>query len=232
LIRSEPHRPPHFEQGSPAVALDSVTRTFGAIAGMVRVSLRVERGEVLLVRGHNGAGKSTLLRVVATALSPTYGRGTVLGHDLVEGRHEIRRRTELVGHRTRLYEDLTAEENLRFTCALHGMDPGVVPEALARVGLDGFSHERVRGFSAGMRQRVALARAVLRDPDLLLLDDPYAGLDDLGRRVLDELISERPQRGRTTVVATHDPEASRLATRTALMDSGRLVAEPVEVSIG
>jgi ABC-type multidrug transport system ATPase subunit len=83
-----------------------------------------------------------------------------------------------------------------------------------------------------MRQRVALARAVLRDPDLLLLDDPYAGLDDLGRRVLDGLISERPERGRATIMATHDPEASRLATRTALMDSGRLVAEPVEVSIG
>ena len=214
------------------MALESVTRTFGAIAGMVRVSLRIDRGEVLLVRGHNGAGKSTLLRVVATALSPTYGRGTVLGHDLVEGRREIRRRTELVGHRTRLYEDLTAEENLRFTCVLHGVDPAVVPEALARVGLDGFNRDRVRGFSAGMRQRVALARAVLRDPDLLLLDDPYAGLDDFGRRVLDELISERAERGGTTVVATHDPEASGLATRTALMDSGRLVAEPVEVSIG
>jgi heme exporter protein A len=214
------------------VALDSVTRTFGANAGLVRVSLRVERGEVLLVRGHNGAGKSTLLRVVATALSPTYGRGTVLGHDLVDGRREIRRRTELVGHRTRLYEDLTAEENLRFTCALHGMDPAVVPDALARVGMDGYGRDWVRGFSAGMRQRVALARAVLRDPDLLLLDDPYAGLDDVGRGVLDELIAERSRLGRTTIVAAHDPEASRLATRTALMDSGRLVAEPVEVSIG
>jgi heme exporter protein A len=214
------------------VVLESVTRTFGAIAGLVRVSLRVERGEILLVRGHNGAGKSTLLRILATALSPTYGRGTVLGHDLVAGRREIRRRTELVGHRTRLYEDLTAEENLRFTGALHGLDPAGVPAALARVGLEGLDRDRVRGFSAGMRQRVALARAILREPDLLLLDDPYAGLDDRGREVLDGVIVEGAERGRTTLVATHDPEASRLATRTALMDAGRLVAEPAEVSTG
>jgi heme exporter protein A len=214
------------------VVLESVTRTFGAIAGLVRVSLRVERGEILLVRGHNGAGKSTLLRILATALSPTYGRGTVLGHDLVAGRREIRRRTELVGHRTRLYEDLTAEENLRFTGALHGLDPAAVPAALARVGLEGLDRDRVRGFSAGMRQRVAFARAILREPDLLLLDDPYAGLDDRGREVLDGVIVEGAERGRTTLVATHDPEASRLATRTALMDAGRLVAEPAEVSTG
>jgi heme exporter protein A len=214
------------------VVLVSVTRTFGAVAGLVRVSLRVERGEVLVVRGHNGAGKSTLLRVVATALSPTYGRGTVLGHDLVAGRREIRRRSELVGHRTRLYEDLIAEENLRFTCVLHGLDPRGVPAALDRAGLAGFGGERVGGFSAGMRQRVALARAILRDPDLLLLDDPYAGLDDDGRAVLDQVISERAERGRTTIVATHDPEASRLGGRTALMDSGRLVAEPAGVTAG
>jgi heme exporter protein A len=214
------------------VVLESVTRTFGAIAGLVRVSLRVERGEILLVRGHNGAGKSTLLRILATALSPTYGRGTVLGHDLVTGRREIRRRTELVGHRTRLYEDFTAAENLRFTGALHELDPAGVPAALDRVGLEGFEGDRVRGFSAGMRQRVALARAIFREPDLLLLDDPYAGLDDRGREVLDGVILERAERGRTTIVATHDPEASRLATRTALMDAGRLVAEPAEVSAG
>ena len=214
------------------MVLESVTRTFGAVAGLVRVSLRVDRGEVLVVRGHNGAGKSTLLRVVATALSPTYGRGTVLGHDLVAGRREIRRRSELVGHRTRLYEDLTAEENLRFTCVLQSLDPGAVPAALDRAGLTGFEGERVRGFSAGMRQRVALARAILRDPDLLLLDDPYAGLDDDGRAVLDQVISEGAERGRTTIVATHDPEASRLAGRTALMDSGRLVAEPAGVTAG
>jgi heme exporter protein A len=231
-------REPHGDRerpavaGTPAVFLDSVTRTFGLTPALLRVTLRVERGEVLLVRGHNGAGKSTLLRVVATALSPTYGRGAVLGHDLEAGREEIRRATELVGHRTRLYEDLTAEENLRFTCALHDLEATSVPEVLHHVGLEAAATERVRRFSAGMRQRVALARALLRDPELLLLDDPYAGLDAPARKVVDGAISDLRARGRTVVLATHDPEAAGLATRTALMDGGRLVAEPAEVAAG
>ena len=231
-------REPHGDRerpavaGTPAVVLDSVTRTFGLTPALVRVTLRVERGEVLLVRGHNGAGKSTLLRVVATALSPTYGRGAVLGHDLEAGREGIRRATELVGHRTRLYEDLTAEENLRFTCALHDLDATSVPDVLHHVGLESVATERVRRFSAGMRQRVALARALLRDPELLLLDDPYAGLDAPARKVVDGAISDLRARGRTVVLATHHPEAAGLATRTALMDEGRLVAEPAEVAAG
>jgi heme exporter protein A len=231
-------REPHGDRerpavaGTPAVVLDSVTRTFGLTPALVRVTLRVERGEVLLVRGHNGAGKSTLLRVVATALSPTYGRGAVLGHDLEAGREGIRRATELVGHRTRLYEDLTAEENLRFTCAVHDLDATSVPDVLHQVGLESVATERVRRFSAGMRQRVALARALLRDPELLLLDDPYAGLDASARKVVDGAISDLRARGRTVVLATHDPEAAGLATRTALMDGGRLVAEPAEVAAG
>ena len=223
-------REPPVATGAPAIVLDSVTRMFGLTPALVRVSLRVERGEVLLIRGHNGAGKSTLLRVIATALAPTYGGGAVLGYDLGAGREDVRRRTELVGHRTRLYEDLSAEENLRFTCALHSLDPGGVPEALARVGLTSVAGDRVRGFSAGMRQRVSLARALLRDPELLLLDDPYAGLDAEARKLVCGAISDRRDRGRTVVVATHDPEAARLASRTALMDGGRLVAEPAEVA--
>jgi heme exporter protein A len=221
--------PPAATEGS-AILLDSVTRMFGLTPALIRISLRVELGEVLLVRGHNGAGKSTLLRVIATALTPTYGRGTVVGYDLDAGREDIRRRTELVGHRTRLYEDLSAQENLRFTCTLHGIDPRRVPDALERVGLHSLGAERVRGFSAGMRQRVSLARALLRDPELILLDDPYAGLDSEARRVVDAVISDARDGGRTVVVATHDPEAARLATRTALMDGGRLVAEPAEVA--
>src|SRR5205823_5807439 len=140
--------------GAPAVALVGVTRMFGVIPGVVRVDLTVEPGEVVLIRGPNGAGKSTLLRIVATALSPTYGAGTVHGFDLLRGREEIRRRTELLGHRTRLYEDLTAAENLRFACVMHDVPPGGIPEALQQVGLADVAAERVRGFSQGMRQRL------------------------------------------------------------------------------
>jgi heme exporter protein A len=216
-------RQPAERDGAPAIALSGVTRVFGTHPAIVGVRLVVERGEVVLLRGPNGAGKSTLLRVIATALSPTWGGGTVLGLDLVRERALVRRRTELLGHRTRLYEDLTAAENLRFACALHGGDPGGVAEALERVGLEGVAGERVAGFSQGMRQRLALARASLRRAGVLLLDEPYAGLDAQARQVVDELVAAAGGSGRTVVLATHDPTGPRLASRTVEMEAGRLL---------
>lgn len=219
-------RPPHTGEGAAlAVSLSSVTRLFGLTPALVRVDLAVERGETLLVRGPNGAGKSTLLRVIATALSPTYGSGEVLGFDLDRGREEIRRRSELVGHRTRLYEDLTARENLRFACTLFGADPRDVPAVLERVGLAEVADERVRGFSQGMRQRLAVGRALLRSPELLLLDEPYTGLDGEARAIVDDAIVEARAGGRTVVLATHHPVPPDLTTRTVFMDGGRLYTE-------
>ncbi|MFL5798270.1 MAG: ABC transporter ATP-binding protein [Actinomycetota bacterium] len=211
---------------APAVELRSMTRVFGVTPAVVRVDLRVERGETVLLRGPNGAGKSTLLRVVATALSPTYGGGSVLGCDLLRDRVEIRRRVELLGHRTRLYEDLTAAENLRFACAMTGCPAAGVGEALERVGLADVADERVRGFSQGMRQRVAVARAVLRAPELLLLDEPYAGLDTEARDAVDRAVVDAREAGRTVLLATHDVGRGSIATRTVAMDGGRLVEEP------
>ena len=115
---------PHLPGGGRAVELRGVSRLFDYRPALVRVDLVVEVGEVLLVRGSNGAGKSTLLRVLATALSPSEGEGRVLGWDLRTERGEIRRRAEYVGHATRLYEDLSARENLRFVTKLWGPGPG------------------------------------------------------------------------------------------------------------
>jgi heme ABC exporter ATP-binding subunit CcmA len=217
-------RPDEGRAVPPAVGLNHVTRVFGVVPALVRVDLRVERGETLLVRGPNGAGKSTLLRIIATALSPTYGSGSVLGLDLATDREEIRRRVELLGHRTRLYEDLTAQENLRFACTLYGVDPAGIPSALERVGLTDAAGERVRGYSQGMRQRVAVARALLRSPELLLLDEPYAGLDAAAKEVVDDAIREAGRAGRTVILATHDPTRGAMAGRTVSMDGGRLLA--------
>ncbi len=205
-----------------AVELKGVTRLFGSAPAVVRADLRVERGETLVLRGPNGAGKSTLLRIVATALSPTYGSGSVLGFDLLTERDAIRARTELLSHRTRLYEDLTAAENLTFWCRLLGLDRSGVDTALDRVGLLEVAAERVRGFSQGMRQRVAVARTILRDPELLLLDEPYTGLDAEARHAVDDLMRGH---GRTVVVATHHPIPGDLQVRTLHVDGGRIVRE-------
>jgi ABC-type multidrug transport system ATPase subunit len=192
---------------------------------VVRADLRVERGEAVVLRGPNGAGKSTLLRIAATSLSPTFGGGTVLGFDLVTEREKIRARTELMTHRTRLYEDLTAAENLRLWCTLLGLGPEGVDGALDRLGLLEVSSERVRGFSQGMRQRVAIARTMLRRPELLLLDEPYTGLDAEARHAVDDLLRGAVAEGRTVVVATHHDAPQGLAIRTLHVDGGRVVRE-------
>jgi heme exporter protein A len=207
-----------------AVDLRGVTRLFGAAPALVRVDLAIERGEAVVLRGPNGAGKSTLLRIVATALSPTYGGGSVLGFDLADAREEIRRRSELLTHRTRLYEELTARENLELFADLLGIHHDVVQGALERVALADVADERVRTFSAGMRQKVAVARAIVRDPELLLLDEPTTGLDDAARSAVDEMMLHASRVGRTLVIATHHAVSSGLAARVVTLRNGSVEA--------
>jgi heme exporter protein A len=206
-----------------AVELSNVTRLFGSSPAVVRVDLSIDEGETVLLRGPNGAGKTTLLRVIATALSPTYGSGAVFGLDLVREREGIRRRTELLGHRTRLYEDLSPQENLLFTCRMFGVDRERVMPSLERVGLSRVCDERVRGFSQGMRQRVALARVLVRRPDLLLLDEPYSGLDEDAKDLVDDVVRETTTGSGTVVLATHDASRGGFASRTLRMETGKLL---------
>ena len=208
-----------------AVQLTRVTRLFDGLAAITQVSLQVGTGESVWLRGSNGSGKSTLLRVIATAISPTYGGGTVLGHDLTRGRARIRATTELVGHNTRLYDELTATENLHFVCDLLGLDPAGVPAALERVGLAEVATVRAGNFSQGMRQRLVLARCLVRRPRLLLLDEPYGGLDPDARVVVDDLLAESGRTGRTVLVASHEAPPEQLVHRTVVMDGGRLSGE-------
>ena len=218
--------------GTPAVELTQVTRVFGVLPGVVRVDLRVEQGEVLLVRGPNGAGKTTLLRLIATAIGPTYGGGSVLGHDLLRDRDRIRGRVELMGHRGRFYLDLTGAENLRFATSLYSrpVDSARLQEVVERVGLAASAGDRVRTYSQGMRQRLALGRMLLRQADVVLLDEPYSGLDRDARELINDVLREIRGDGRTAVVASHEPIASDAATRTVTMDRGRLFEVPVPIT--
>jgi ABC-type multidrug transport system ATPase subunit len=208
------------------VALRRVTRVFDGAPAISQVSLDVARGERIWLRGSNGSGKSTLLQVVATALSPTLGGGEVLGFDLVRERAEVRARTELLGHQARLYRELTARENLQFTCTLYGADASLIGPALDQVGLDEVTHVRTGRFSQGMRQRLALARCLVRDPELLLLDEPYAGLDVDARAVVDDVLHRAARRGRTVLLASHEEPSPGTVDRVVVMDAGRVT--PVE----
>jgi heme exporter protein A len=207
----------------PAVELASVSRLFGTVPALRCVSLTIKQGDTVVLRGPNGAGKTTLLHLIATVVTPTFGTGRVLGHDLLAGRREIRARTEFLGHDTRLYDELTVAENLRLTCRLYRCDPRASPSALDRVGLGGAASDPVRGFSPGMRQRAALVRLLLRSPDLLLLDEPYAAIDDTTKALVDDVLQAAQQARRTVVVSTHDCSRVGWADRVLSLHEGRIV---------
>ena len=161
----------------PAVEVERLARHYGEREALSGVSVSLGRGQTLAVLGPNGAGKTTLLRILATLLRPHAGEVRVLEQRLPEDSWRLRGRVGLLAHEPMLYRSLSAEENLRFHARLHGVAPQRVDELLAELSLGERAHEPLRMFSRGMVQRVAIARTVLHDPELLLLDEPYANLD-------------------------------------------------------
>lgn len=214
-------------ESSPVLRLERVSKAFGPRWALREVSLAVRRGEIVALMGPNGAGKSTLLRVAATLLRPASGVVWVEGYRWPPDGAGVRARVALLGHQPWLYPDLTAEENLRFYQRFYGWseDQEALWRALERMGLAERAHERVRGFSRGMLQRLALARAFLSPAPVLLLDEPFTGLDVVGLEQAREAIRELTAQGRAVVAALHDPAAVDVAHRVVVLVGGRLVAE-------
>jgi heme exporter protein A len=210
------------------IRLEEVSRHFGRRRALFRITFSLEAGQVLGLLGPNGAGKSTLLSILGTLLAPS--SGTVRYGDRVaaEGGTDLRGRLGLLAHDLHLYPELTARENLRFFAqlyALHDVE-AVVDAALARAGLTGRANEIVAGLSRGMRQRLALERALIHGPRLLLLDEPFTGLDDASMAALVERLKGLREAGRLVVLATHDLDvAERLIDRAVVLRDGRLVAD-------
>ena len=186
-----------------AVELDGLTRNYGERAALDDVTLTLDAGQTLVVFGPNGAGKTTLLRVLATLLRPHSGSVTVLGTQLPDDAWRVRGRIGLLGHDPLLYRELTARENLRYHARLHNVEDERIDEQLQAVSMTSRAEEPVRTLSRGMVQRVAVARATLHDPELLLLDEPYANLDPAAIELVEPLIG--PSSGCTRVLSSHDP---------------------------
>ncbi len=217
---------------APAVRLRSVVALVGRFPVLAGTDLEVATGEVVLLRGPNGAGKTSLLRACAGLLPIASGEVSVLGHDLCRDRRSVRRQVGLLGHAGFLYDDLSAEENLRFVSragqgagARDGASAGAgIGPALARLGLgDRLRDVPVGRLSAGQRRRVSIAALVVRSPLLWLLDEPHAGLDAESRELLDRMVREAVTEGATVLFTSHEGDrVTALADRAVTMSGGQV----------
>ena len=198
---------------------EGLRHSFGAVRALDDVSFSVQPGQTLAVFGPNGAGKTTLLKVLAGLIQPQRGRAKVDG-----GRRAI----GWIGHQPQLYGQLTLWENLRFWASLYDVPQNAFlvreNDLLFRLGLQNHEHRRVSELSRGLVQRAAIARALIHDPRVLLLDEPFTGLDRMAAEELREILSEEAAEGRASVLVTHNvEEGAELATHIAFMRAGRLV---------
>ena len=209
-----------------ALESEDIRKTFGHFAALSGVTLGVKRGEFVAFFGRNGAGKTTFLKVAATLMRPTHGALRIEGIDIRKDPEEARRRIGFLSHNTFVYRDLSALENLKFFCRLYGVDDSEtrLMDLLDRVGLRRRAHDAVRSFSRGLHQRVGIARVLLHNPSLILLDEPYTGLDAHAVEMLNAVLDEAIEAGKTVILTTHDLEQGlRAATRAVIIDRGRLV---------
>ena len=209
-----------------AISVEGLEKSYREWPVLWELDLTVPWGETLALFGSNGAGKTTLLRILATSVRPDAGTILIAGHDLRRNTSAVRRRIGVVGHRSFLYEDLTPRENLIYYARLYGLRDREtqVSAALERVGLSSRANHRVRTLSNGMQKRASIARAILHWPDVLLLDEPEAGLDQESRQMLRDLLTEWSALGHSAVLTTHDIGLGmEWGHRTAVLSGGSLI---------
>ncbi|MDH5679296.1 MAG: heme ABC exporter ATP-binding protein CcmA [Nitrospinota bacterium] len=212
----------------PAVELDQVVKRFGYMTAVDKISLTLEKGEFLTIFGPNGAGKTTLIRIMAGLTAATSGSARINGRPVQDHDDEARRDIGLISHQTFSYGQLTAMENLLFFARLYGVeDPSARCQALLEeVGLSKRSHEPVRSFSRGMVQRLSIARSLVHDPSILLLDEPFTGLDQHAAETLKRQLRRLKDERRTLVMITHNLEQGvALGTRVVLQVAGKIILD-------
>jgi heme ABC exporter ATP-binding subunit CcmA/heme exporter protein CcmB len=208
------------------IDVNQLTKSFGPRKALAGVDLHVAPGECVVLCGPNGAGKTTLLRILATLARPTSGTVRIARLDPIRAGADVRQRIGFLSHRTLLYDDLTAEQNLAFYARMYTIpNPQArMDELFERVGLTARRHDLVRTFSRGMQQRLAVARAVLHRPSLVLLDEPYTGLDPLAADTLTALLTDLIDEGCTLLLTSHNLQNDVTADRrVVILNRGRII---------
>jgi len=227
-VVSTPGALPRYRAGEVSLVIThievrNVTRLFGATPALRAVSTRFEAGSITFLEGPNGAGKSTLLAVVGTVLTPTSGE--VVYHPVGSDPELVRPHIGWVAHDSLCYRELTARQNVELAARVYGVDvEDAWPRVSRRVGAEALAERRVGTLSRGQRQRVALARALVHEPALLLLDEPWSGLDRASAEHLQNALLEERARGALVIVVNHaDGLAERLGARCVRLENGRVV---------
>ncbi len=217
-----------------AIQTERLTKKFGREYALNNLDLQVERGRFITILGPNGAGKSTLLRILATLARPTSGHVFVNGQDLMRNTATIRAQIGILPHQVLLYGRLTANENLHLFGRLYGI-PSIgtrAEECLSIMGISHLRHELTQTLSRGMQQRLAIARAILHNPDILLLDEPYTGLDQTAAQHLDNLLHMLHSQGKTILMTTHAIDRlNNLAADIIILAQGRMVLSASQAQI-
>ncbi len=216
------------------IHVHGLTKSYGPIYALRGDDLDVETGESVTIVGPNGAGKTTLLRILATLLQPSSGEARVNGMDLSTRSYDIRARIGFASHRSLVYDSLTVEENLTFYGKLYRV-PALAArteDVLRTVGLLSRRRSRAGTLSRGMQQRLSLARAIIHRPDLMLLDEPYAGLDQESAEMLEILLDAVHGEAGTVIMTTHDLERGlSRGDRVVILNKGRIAFEASSSSL-
>ncbi len=211
----------------PIILVQKLAKRFGYKMILKGMEFSAEPGEFVGLLGPNGAGKTTFLRILASLSRPTMGLVRVAGYQLPQQAAGVRANLGVLSHQPLLYGDLTGEENLQFFGRMYAVDDleTRIGEVLELVDLSKRGHDLVRTYSRGMAQRLAIARAVIHDPDILLLDEPYTGLDQDASAMLDTVLKQIASQGRTVVMTSHDlVRTADLCSRFDVLSRGKIIA--------
>jgi len=212
------------------VDVQNLTKHFGDLVAVDHTSYQVQKGEIFGLLGHNGAGKTTTINMLVGLLTPTEGTAIIAGHDVTTDSLEARRSIGLLPELPGYYENLTAIQNLQYYSDLAEVPSDIakmrIQDLLERVGLVKWATTKVGQYSRGMKQRLGIAQALVRDPDVLIFDEPTGGLDPNGTKSIRELIkSLASEQKKTVILSTHLlPEATQMCDRVAILKEGKLIA--------
>jgi ABC-2 type transport system ATP-binding protein len=216
---------PNETAREPAIEVEGLTKSFDGKVVVRNLTMRVDRGQIYGFLGPNGSGKTTTLRMLCGLLTPDSGRGTCLGYDILTDSHIIKQHVGYMTQRFSLYQDLSIRENLEFVARIFGLsDPAArAQEAIDRLGLNGREAQLAGELSGGWKQRLALGACILPDPDLLLLDEPTAGVDPKARREFWDEIHNLAAQGLTVLVSTHYMDEAERCHQIAYIAYGELL---------